>query len=142
MTDIDIPNYSIYHKKLVRFIHSLGVKLIEKDDAEDDGMYIPLRKTIRIAGELGPAEEIAVLLHEVGHVLDEIVGFKLHTASLEKAYAAIYTGKFTEHQRKLVLRTEKRAWVNARELARYLKIPLGKWFSDTQKQCLNDYRYH
>ena len=91
---------------------------------------------------LSQTDEIATLLHEIGHALSDLFDTPdADIKAINNAYGMIYTQeKVSDKNMSIVLATEQRAWDNGRELAKRLKIKLGKWYSDVEKACLKEYK--
>lgn len=129
-----LKNYSLYLSKLTHYATSLGLKITIKPYI-DDGAYIPTRNEIVADNTSSQSKRIAVLLHEFGHHLDLYLSSHTYDA-IDEAYSAKKPSKI---QRKLIIECEKIAWSKGRTIAKMLKIPLGKWFDETEKDCLSTY---
>jgi len=135
-----VKNYDIYLSRLINFAKALGIKMTWKPDIGCDGLYDPISHQVEIDNELDNDEEIATILHELGHAMDEYRVERLDQPRRMKAYTAWYDGKDTKLQRKLVIEEEIIAWKIGRLIAKQLKIPLGKWYDYNQKAGLAVYR--
>ncbi len=140
----DLKNYEKYRSKLLMYANAINITVEYTTNIDSDGVYIPLRKLIKMDSDLGESEEIAALLHELGHVDDDslvavLAGAKKFKA-LNKAYTKIYKNKHSEKQNRMVLRCEKRAWKYGRALAKKLHIKLGKWYDSYMRECLKGYK--
>lgn len=140
MSEKDLPSYKKYRQSLRIFAHSINIRVQMVSNTDSEGAYVPSRRMIIIDDDLSEASEIACMLHELGHAIDDLLFTDGFRPELENAYRAIYSPKYTKKQKRLVIQCEKRAWRNARRLARQLRINLGKWFDETEKYCLQNYR--
>lgn len=124
------------------YAKAIGIKVTYKDTG-DDGVYIPNLHLIRIDPNLSDSHEIAALLHELGHSLDDalvgVAGAK-RLRAINKAYTKIYKAKHTPKQLRIVLQCERRAWKYGRAIAKKLHIRLGAWYGSYMDQCIQDYK--
>lgn len=135
-----LKNHEKYRQALLGFAKSLNIKVVFKYD-DGNGSYIPESRKIIIDNELTNSDEIATLLHELGHVLDEgLIKDSPFYNRLNKAYGRIYKKSVTKAQKALVIKCEKRAWVYGRAIANILGIKLGLWYESIAKQCIDAYR--
>lgn len=139
MPGIDLKYYGEYRDRIEQYAAACGIK-IKYDNKDGEGSYEPHKRLIRIDPNLSDSCEIAVLLHELGHCLDNNLLTKKIDKKLSKAYTAVYRARETKKQLAIVVRCEIRAWKYARAIAKKLRIPLGKWFDDIQKYCIYDYK--
>lgn len=140
MPGIDLKNYTVYLKRLLALAKVLGIK-VEFTSTSSEGIWMPAISKIKIDNELEESATIAALLHELGHSMDD--SFRItynEDSALYKAYDAFYNNRATKKHMRLVRKCEIMAWKNGRELAKRLKIPLGKWYDKDEKYCLNTYR--
>lgn len=140
----DLKKYEQYRSRLLMYAKALNIKIEYTTNIDSDGVYIPLRKLIKIDSDIGESEEIAALLHELGHVDDDsltatVQGSKKFKA-LNKAYTKVYKNKHSKKQSAMVLRCERRAWKYGRALAKKLRIKLGRWYDLYMQQCIQDYK--
>ena len=135
----DLKNAETYRNKLAAYAKSVGIK-IKRKSMDVEGVYVPYTGVIWVDQDLEDVEEIATLLHELGHAWDDALTSMSSSARLQNAYDKIYTPHYTKHQVFLVLECEKRAWKYAKVIAKMLKIPLGKWFTKLHKEYINSYR--
>lgn len=133
-----LKNYDNYHEKILAYLEACGLTL-EYREVDGDGMYSPSRRKITVSPDLPESTEIATLLHEAGHSLDDTLYNKRTMKVHDKAYNAYYDGTATRVQCELVIEAEKRAWLYGRSVAKQLKIPLGKWYQAEQDDALNGY---
>ncbi len=133
--DTDLPNYAVYEKKLRKLCESLNIKLKINDY---DDQYS--NNCIYINEDQSQKEMIATILHELGHAICFDLTELSFTREIHKAYNALYHDIPTRQQKKIVLDCEKLAWKYGKNLARKLKIPLGKWYVPTRERALNSYR--
>ncbi len=133
-----LPNYDDYLDKLKCYIKACELTL-EYRDEPCDGVWIPARRTIAIDKDLQESTEIAIILHELGHSLDDAMASPKVANAYSRAYTAFYANRLTKKQRQHILTCEQTAWNNGRALATRLRIPLGKWFSDEEAACLKSF---
>lgn len=140
MPEIDLKHYAEYSRRLQTFARAMGISVLYKE-YESDGEWCPHTRRIIINTEQSQSSEIASFLHELGHSLDDLLskGGELNNQA-NMAYGALYYGRPTKSQRKLVVMYETKAWKNGRDIAARLKIPLGKWYSQARSYCLGIYR--
>lgn len=139
MPEVKLKHYDHYRDLLEAFAQSLGIT-VTYDDSDGEGAYVPSRNKIKLDPDMSEAREIAVFLHELGHVLDDTTIDYSPTGELDAAYRAIYTKRYSKKQHAIVLRCEKRAWKYGRALAKKLKIRLGKWYDTVEKENLHTYK--
>jgi Zn-dependent peptidase ImmA (M78 family) len=134
-----LKNYDKYLEKIEHYAQACEIT-IKYGQEDGDGSYSPARRTVKIDENLSDSAELATLLHELGHVLDDSTRQRFEEPKLSSAYNAVYNKKPTKKQIELVLECEEAAWVYARAIAKKLRIPLGKWFDDEMKDGLDSYR--
>lgn len=135
-----LKNCQEYLRRLMLFAEATGVK-VEYGDIDSEGVWMPASNKIKLDNDLSSSDLIASLLHELGHSVDDMIDTEsAYQNRLYKAYNKIYVSKASKKQKYLVIECEQRAWNNAREIAKRLKIRLGKWFDDAEKYCLDCYR--
>lgn len=140
MSDGKLKYYKKYLKRLTLFANAIGVN-IKIQPADDDGIWIPHSKTILVDDDMPQDEEIATILHELGHALDDIVSTNVRNSQIMyNSYRAMYTSKPSKLQRKIVIAAEKKAWKYGRDIAKRLNIRLGKWYTKLEKSCIKDYQ--
>lgn len=128
-----------YLGKIYQYADAVDIRIEVKASA-DDGVYLPARRKIVIDKDLDPSEEVAILLHELGHALDDALAKKSMEKRVDSAYKAIYAKKPTRKQRDFVMGCELRAWEYGRGIAKKLRIPLGKWYDRVRDESLKSYR--
>lgn len=132
-----LKNYLIYKKKLLDFASAVGVA-ISYSNVPGDGMYIG--RVIQLDSSMSQSSEIATLLHELGHLLDDLSLSVDEYNRINAAYAQIYKEKFSKRHKATVLEREKIAWKYGENLATQLRIKLGNWFYDEEKAAIKTYR--
>lgn len=128
-----------YLKRLSFFAYAIGVKL-KVNPFKDEGVWLPAVRVVRVDVNMGDTDLIATLLHELGHALDDVLtpsGRK--TDKIYKAYRAMYKGRPTAAQKRLVVSLERKAWRYGRDIAARLNIRLGKWYDDIEKDSIKSY---
>lgn len=133
-----LKNYKKYKTKLLAYAKVVNLKVEFKEESSD-GVYIPSRSKIRVDDLLEESEEIATLLHELGHALDDKLDIEAFPKSLERAYKQVYTGKPSKPQLNMVVECEKTAWNLGRVIAKKLRIKLGKWYDHHEAYALKSY---
>ncbi len=136
---MNLRNYDRYFLILENYARANGVT-IEYRDEPGSGAWVPSRRKIVLDPGLSQSFEIAVLLHELGHLLDDTLFDKKREAKLDKAYGADHGGSATASQRALILLCEERAWNFGRGVAKKLRIRLGKWYDKAVAESLQSYR--
>lgn len=130
----DLASYQDYLALIHVYARSKGIK-IARNETIDGGLWYPDARTIYLEDDMEESEAIAVLLHELGHETDPA----LMTQPVRRAYFAFHKHKATPRQRKRVLYSEVRAWMVGRVIAKYLGIPLNKWYTDMERSNLDQY---
>lgn len=134
-----LKKYDEYLKRLILFAYALDIR-VEFTESTDNGCYVPRKRLILISDDLPHSNTIASLLHELGHVLDDIfLEEYLSNTELDDAYKKTYAGKHNKKELSLVILCEMRAWKTGRAIAERLRIPLGKDYDRLEKACLSDY---
>ena len=129
-----LANYKQYYDKLEHFIHASGLKLLVTSTV-DGGEYRPRSRTVVIDDSLDESEEIAIILHELGHAF---VDFDPPVTSyLYAVYKRYEESKpLTPAERVEIMSTERSAWIMGEHIAKLLHIPLGKWYRSVKNSCL------
>lgn len=134
----NLKNYKKHLSKLIALANAFGVTVEFKPEI-DDGIYIPSKRKIRIDDDMTQTETIATLLHEIGHLLDDVANIDVNHRQMSKAYRAVYHGRPTKLQKIVVVNCEYRAWVIGQTLALALKIKVGTWYNVHMESALNSY---
>lgn len=134
-----LKNHDVYLQKLEVYAKACEIKILYKED-RDLGGYSPTKRAVYLSPDMPESTEIAILLHELGHQLDDHLHAPTHNNALSMAYYASYERKPTRRQKARVLSCERRAWRCARAIAKRLRIPLGKWFEKERDEALAGYR--
>ncbi len=132
-----LKNYLIYKKKLLDFASTFEVSVIYKNFPGEGKAE---NKKITLDTGLSQSAEIATLLHELGHVLDDLSFTTDEYNKISKAYTRIYDDNCSREHKETVLEREKAAWKYGRNLATQLGIRLGKWFLVEEKVSIASYR--
>ncbi len=138
MPGINLKHYEIYMQILENYAKGLRIK-ITYSPRNDLGVYSSTTRRIGLDSELSQSWEVATLLHELGHCIDDASQPEDALPNVWDAYRAVYSGDFKAKHKKLVVECEKRAWQCGRGLAKKLGIKLGKWYTDVEQECLQDY---
>lgn len=139
---INLKHYDDYSFKLKRFAKAMGITVTYTSEIDCAASYQPHVRRIKIDSELPQSEEVAALLHELGHAIDDaimIVNHKRHYKATDKAYPRYYAGKGTKKDALKVLLCERRAWKYGRAIAKRLDIRLGVWYDEFMLECLEAY---
>lgn len=134
-----LKHFEKYLDKLNNYADALGIK-IKYTDTEDEGSFSSHRKCVKVDGGLSHSGEIATILHELGHASDPNIVGPDNNKSLDDAYAVVYVKKPTNRQLNLVVEAEEKAWLYGRTIAKMLRIPLGKWYDQEEKESLDTYK--
>ncbi len=134
-----LKNFDIYKDKLLQYVEACSLTIAYREE-DGDARYVPSRRKIYLDRDLSESTEIACLLHEIGHSMDDTLSAKSLEKKIDRAYYAAYNKKPTTLQKELVVGCEERAWVYGRSIAKRLKIPLGKWFDREESDALKSYR--
>lgn len=138
MSGRKLKNFDLYIQKINLMVEASGLKVTYKE-LGTDAEYVPTRRGINVDNDLPQSNEVAALLHELGHHSDDSLLDSKYCAKLSKAYRAVYTSTPSVKQLALVLECENRAWNYAVGIAKQLKIPLGRWFYSYKELCIKDY---
>lgn len=143
----NIKNYNIYLNKLLDYCKLVNVVVYDaklkndKDDSYFTGEYRTRGRVIKLEESLTQKETLAVLLHEIGHFIDEMFDpEKANHKNLLSAYQKFFSNKPMTHKQKLlIIDCETTAWNYGRVLAKKLKIPVGDWFEKEMMAGLAEY---
>lgn len=136
---MDLKHYERYRTLLQVFAKACRLRIRYSHTREDS--FVPTRNRVNIEKGQEESEEIAVILHELGHFLDYTTAPEKWTTELDKAYRMAYADKrMSPRNRRMVLACERRAWKYGRRLARQLKISLGRWYDEHEDACLKSYK--
>ncbi len=136
---MDLKHYGRYIRYIKAYCSAIHLSL-EFSNKDDEGAYIPSLRKIRVDPDLPESSQLAVLLHELGHVLDDTLLAKKKFRQMERAYMKVYSHKCSKKQKRVVYRAELRAWEYGRVIAKILDIRLGKWYDKYRSKCLQGYR--
>jgi hypothetical protein len=135
-----LKNFSAYKKRILLYAQANGISVVYNADKDDEGVWLPSVRRIKIYPDLAPSTEIATLLHECGHALDDAVTDDRVFNKLCNAYQAFYINRARKEQRSLVIESEIRAWELGRRIAKALKIRAGRWYALEQESAIQAYR--
>lgn len=141
-----IDTYIKNYNKLLKYAESSGVTVVYIQRSETASWRRDTR-TIQLSPEYsGKVEELALLLHELGHMRDDFTLGKnkeINTAYNQFNKLILGTIKNTSPKKKiLVIDTEYRAWIYGIAIAKQLGIRLGKWYyKEMEVELLNYFQY-
>lgn len=138
-TDTYIKNYN----KLLKYAESSGVTVVYVERNESASWKRDLR-TIQLSPDSsGKVEELALLLHELGHMRDDFTLGKVKEIDLAyKQFNKLISGHIKSASKKnkiIVIDTEYRAWNYGIAIAKQLGIRLGKWYFSEMESGLQTY---
>lgn len=136
----DLVYYEDYLRRLRAYARGIRVRLTFSCEAASEGVWVPNKRAVRVDSDLTEAQTIAVILHELGHVLDDTLITGKQFRIVNRAYAKYYDLRCSKKQRQLVKYAEVRAWEYGRVIAKILGIRLGKWYDKESKACLKSYK--
>lgn len=134
-----LKNYKKYFIRLYNYSLANGIDLV-RDEEPDGGSYSPARSKITVSDELTNSTEIAIILHELGHAIDQLVLKEKDMVRLDNAYRTYYSTNNSYRRANKVLQSEMRAWRYGEAIAKRLKIHTGSWFKKAKKDCLSVYK--
>lgn len=141
-----LRNRYLYREKLEGYAayQEIAIEWRDQDEMEDEddmGVWRPQHRRIVMRDNLSDAEEIAILLHELGHTQDDalIPANTPEYRRIDRAYKAVYKKRATPAAREIVREREAMAWHLARGIAKRLRIPLGKWFDQAETDGMEFY---
>lgn len=135
-----MKNIEKYWDTLELFAKMMKIKVTIKLSG-DDGYWNPNRREIVIDPDMKPEFALAVFLHELGHAFDGMKpATKKERRAEEVAYGRVYDFRHNKKQKAIVIACEQRAWDNGKLIANLLRIPLGRWFKKTERDCMKWYR--
>lgn len=141
MSGRDLKNYEKYLDKLLKYALGVELKVVFKEEF-NEGMYLPSKRMIRVDTDLEQSTEISVLLHELGHAMDDALTEISLQSDVGKAYKAFYKAKPTKKQVTIVVQCEENAWSYGRVIAKNLRIPLGRWYDEEATAAIEEYKTH
>lgn len=133
-----LKNYLVYKNKLLDFARACNISITYTPGDNEGSMESS--KKITASSNMSQSAEIATILHEIGHVLDDMSLTLADRTKVDKAYGKIYTDNYSHKHKQTVLEREKAAWMYGRRLAAQVGIKLGKWFITEEKEALASYR--
>ncbi len=139
MPRASLKKYDTYLKSIRAYCKASKLKL-ELRACAYDGLFIPSRSIVRVDPDLSETVKIAALLHELGHFMDYRISPNATWAEIEKAYVRCEEKHRDAKYKRIVVRTEMRAWDYGRVVAKILGIRLGKWYDRTMAECIKDYK--
>ena len=139
-----LKNYQKYLNKLLDQSAMWEVTVYSASLKAALGEYVSGKRVINLDENMDESEEIAVLLHELGHFMDDMEYPKLNSEKiLLAAYGDIYAKEenvvLSRKARDLVVECERRAWEKGRVVAKKLKIPLGSWYDKEELAGISEY---
>lgn len=140
MSHRKLKNFERYKDKVLLYAEALHITMEFREYAQD-GVWYPSKNKIVIDPDMTNTEELATILHELGHATDDVLMEPSRARTkLEVAYGAVYAKTHNQAQLDLVVGCEKQAWSNGRKIATQMKIKLGKWYDEEEKIAIRDYK--
>jgi len=135
-----LKHYERYISSITNFASALDIEIIYKP-YDESAAWLPSTNKIIMDDNVSQTEEVASLLHELGHAVSDLFDTPdADIKAIEKAYGVIYTNSpVSAKNLSVVLATEQRAWNTGREIAKRLKIRLGKWYTNVELECMEAY---
>ncbi len=135
-----LKHYDRYIASITNFASALDIEIVYKP-YDDSAAWFPGTSKIIMDDNVSQTEEVASLLHELGHAVSDLFDTPdADIKAIEKAYGVIYKdAQVSAKNLSVVLATEHRAWNTGREIAKRLKIRLGKWYTDIEQECIEAY---
>lgn len=135
-----LKNHLTYYNKILDYAKSIGVEVFFYHKL-NNAYYQSYGKKIYIDPDFKEADQIAILLHELGHFEDEIF---TSDKKVEKLYerAAIKCDEdipLSKREFNCLINCELNAWIHGAIIAKKLKIPLGKWYKKIQDKSMVSY---
>ena len=137
--------YANNYNKLLKYAESMHIKVVYSD-VNACAQWAPTTKTITLSNDFsGKKEEIAFLLHELGHARDDYSqrdkGYTKYLDLCYKRFNKLINNKcyMTNNQKMSVIYTEHRAWEHGIDIDNSLGIKLGKWYYKEMKDGLLSY---
>src|SRR3990167_3005148 len=126
-----LKNYSNYLNIIKDYCTLCQIKLVYKNIKTHEGDYNDTHKIITVDDNLDDSEEIAVLLHELGHFECDNVATSVQKKRIGNIYFKKSGGGTLSKKEGLSYRKcEDDAWEQGRIIAKRLKIRLGKWYDE------------
>jgi Zn-dependent peptidase ImmA (M78 family) len=136
-----MTKYQKSFNKALMLADALGIKVFYiKDLADSDGVFFPGRRHIYLEASLKAHTAVSILLHELGHVVDDLQAPYQANKALSVAYHAFYNDKANTTQQRLVLATEVKAWNIGERLATIHNISLHPKHKTYRKVSLSAYK--
>lgn len=134
-----IKNFNVYYNKLLDYAKLMSIT-IYFHKIEDQGTFF--NRTIYLDKTLNEKQILAVLLHELGHFIDEMINPKRYISKRAvQAYTLLAKNKeMTQLQKQNILIIEKAACEYGKVLAKKLKIKTGSWYKKEMDELINTYK--
>lgn len=141
-----LKNYHKYLNILLDYAKLCKVTIWTKSlKNEYTGEFVPSGRFINLSDDLDDSEEIATILHELGHFYDQQADEDFNNNfQLNRAYNRMHRlgdkATFTKKEKQMILECEARAWNHGRVIAKKFKIPLGSWYDAEELAGLSEYQ--
>lgn len=134
-----IKNYTTYYNKLIAYSNLMHITIYFNTIKENDGSFF--KRVIYLDSTLTEKETLAVLLHELGHFIDEMINPKRYSSKRAcAAYENMFVGnKLTLLQKKRIIEIEQAACNYGQVLAKKLKIKTGRWYKKEMNSKMGIY---
>lgn len=134
-----LKHYNTYYNKILDYCKIINVDVYFQTGL-NNAMFITKGRKIYIDPEFTESDKIAVLLHELGHFLDDTINNKKFDKLYERASKKMDKNislNFNEFN--CIMTCELNAWKLGIVIAKKLKIPLGLWYKKTSEKYLASY---
>ena len=139
MYGCSLKHFDKYRKSIDAYAKAHRLK-IRYDRRGYESSFVPSLRVIKIEPHMSDSEEIATLLHELGHSIDDMLVVNgTMSRRMDKAYKSLYKNRASKVQKAMVYGAESRAWNLGRVIARELNIRLGKWYTSVEQFSLKTY---
>lgn len=135
-----LKNHSTYFNKILDYAKSVGIDIIFYTKL-NNAYYQPYGKKIYIDPEIKGSDQIAILLHELGHFEDEVFTSdkKVELLYQRAAYKCDEDIPLSKREFNCLIGCELNAWNHGAIIAKKLKIPTGKWYKKIQDKSIATY---
>jgi hypothetical protein len=131
-----------YIARIKAVAKTMHVKVQFRDIESQSGEWRPEERKIVIHYKQSDTALLSALLHEMGHVMDDVVNCTRtkYVNRLDRYYNNLNEGNITRGALKQIIACEKRAWDYGKTMASSLMIPTGKWYKVERRKALKTYK--